>query len=179
MLRGTIALQSTAKLTSMAVPTDYTMFVFDDAIGLTPLSGATKALKLVSLAKNTHGVAQVAKFAGKRTEKKKRAAQDELIAEIPADLTPDQLTVHFEDAHYVPMDAIESLKVTTGAPLAGHMRQTLLEFSFAAKEGVDPYMYKRLGRQRQSVSGDPGEAMELLTAALGDRIEDKRRRWGK
>ena len=179
MLKGTIALQSTAKMTSMAVPTDYTMFVFEDALGLTPLGGATKALGLVGLAKNTHGVAQVAKFAGKRLEKKKRAAQGEVIAEIPEDLTPDRLTEHFEDAHHVPLDAIESVKVTTGAPLAGHMRGTLLEFSFATKEGVDPYMYKRLGRQRQSVSGDPAEAMELLTAALGDRIVDKRRRWGK
>ncbi len=178
MLLGTIALQSAARTTGATIPTDYTMFVFDDALGLTQLGSTTKMLKVASLAKNTHGVARVAKLAGKRIEKRQRATQGETIAELPPDLTARQLSEHFEDAHCVSTDAIESLKATTGmSPLA--LRGVLLQFEFTSKDAVDPYMYKRLCRQRQVITADIGPGMELLCAVLGDKVADKRRAWGK
>ncbi len=179
MLLGTIALQSAARMTGMTVPADYTMFVFDDALALAPLGKTTGALKIASLAKNTHGVAQVAKFAGKRVEKKQRTKQQEAIDAFPPELTAEQLTEHLDDAHHVTIADIQSMKATTGAPLAGHMRAVLLQFSFTSKDEVDPYMYKRLNRQRQCVSGDAGPAIDLLVGVLGDKVVDGRRSWGK
>jgi hypothetical protein len=178
MLLGTIALQSKARMTGMTVPADYTMFVFEDALVVAPLSRATSGLKLVGMAKGTKGISTVANVAAKRMEKKQRAAQDASLAELPDDLTAEQLTEHVDDAHVVAVSDIESVELKSAAFPLGHLRGVDLSFRFATKD-VDLYVDQRLRKEKQHVTSDPAEAAALLTEVLGDKVSDARRAWGK
>jgi len=176
MFRGTISIRSKARTTGFTVPQNYTLFVFDEALAIAPLGSHGKLLGLAGAA--GHHVGQVVNVVGKRIEKKQRAAQEQMIGEFPADLTVQQVIDHVDDAHSVSIGEIESLEVATAAYPPGQMRGANLHFTFASRD-VDPFIRKRLYKEKQYVSSDPGPAVELLIDVLKDKVRDKRRIWGK
>jgi hypothetical protein len=176
MFQGTIDLRSKATYTGFTAPQNYTMFVFDDTLVLAPLGSHGKLLGIAGAAGK--GIGTAVNVVGKRLAKKQRSAQEEKLGGLPDDITVEQVIEQIGDAHDVSVAAIESLELTTAAYPPGQARGANLHFKFASKD-VDPFVYKHLQKERQFITSDPTEGVELLTGVLKDKVNDKRRFWGK
>ena len=176
MLRGTIATKSKLGNRGFTIPQTYTLFVFDDALVMAPLGPGGRLWWMAGYA-GGHAVDIVAN----QVEKRQRSKVEATAGELPPDITPEQLIEQVRNAHSVPAEAVSSVTLKTvffPLPLS-QFRGTFVNFKFASKKDVDPYVYRRLRWQEQFLSGDTHTSVELLTGLLGDKVRDKRRSLGK
>ena len=161
------------------IPQDYTLFVFDDALVMAPLSSVGRLVGLASY--GGHHVGQAVNVVASRVEKKQRGKLEETVGELPPDTTPEELVQQVKNAHSVPSDAVKSVSLKTASfPMPfGQFRGAFVNFKFASKKDVDRYVYRRLKWQNQFLVGDMNASVELLTGLFGDKVRDKRRFWGK
>lgn len=177
MFHGSVSLRSKQPnllaLNVFYVGKDSELFIFDDKLVIAYGNSLNNLLRAAAPLVG-HGIGALGWIAKKMPDGERSRRR-----ELSPDLTPAQLNDYVGRTVVAPIEHLRTVKLTTALRPITQVGGTDLTFKLSTTMDKGVRLGDAFGFGKQHITSPVGQAQQLLTLVLGDKLEDRQFEWAR